>query len=89
MGCLALRLDGLSLSLKVGVLTRVEVEELRVCEESQVFLHVERLFNGCGIRRADGVEVAEVLRHVGTVSTAVIRHDSSRQEAQGEAFVTD
>lgn len=89
VGCLALSLDRLSLSLKVGVLARVEVEELGVCEESQILLHVERLFNGGGIGRADGVEVAEVLRHVGTVSAVVSRHGSSRQEAKGEVIVAD
>lgn len=73
MGSLAFRLGGLS--LEVCVLARVEVEELGVCEDVQVLLEIQAaLFQSIRLR-ADGVEVAKVLRHVGAVPTAVIRHD--------------
>lgn len=73
MGSFALRLGGLG--LEVGVLARVEVEELGVCEDGQVVLEVQvAVFHGIRLR-ADSVEVAKVLRHVGAVPTAVIRHD--------------
>jgi hypothetical protein len=66
--------------LEVEVLARVVVEELGVGEAAQVFAHAEGLIAG-GLLRVEAVEVAEVLRHIGTATaTAVCRHDVGRCE---------
>lgn len=82
---LAFRLGGLG--LEVCVLARVEVEELGVCEEGQVLLKVQAAVFHSIRPGADGVEVAKILRHVGAVPTAVIRHDDFSVKRRWTGFV--
>ena len=63
------------MGLEIGVLARVEIEELGIGEESKVVLHVESVLGGSsGVLRTNGVEITKVLRHVGAVSSVVCRH---------------
>lgn len=63
------------LGLEVGVLARVEIEKLRIGEESKVIFHVESVLGRArGVLGTDSVEVAKVLRHVGRVPPVVCRH---------------
>lgn len=74
------------MSLEVGVLARVEVEELGVGEESKVGINVEVLL--CVVLRANGVELAQVLGHVGSVTPVVGRHfcESGNSSPRGIRF---
>lgn len=67
------------MGLEIGVLTRVEVEELRVGEQGKIFLYAERIVgSGRRILGTDGVEIAEVLRHIGAGTAVVCRHCEGR-----------
>jgi hypothetical protein len=61
------------MGLVVGVLTSLKVEELGVGEQSKVLLHVEGLFVG-SLLAVDGIEVAEILRHIGAAAAVVVGH---------------
>ena len=67
-------LDGLS--LVVGVLTSLEVEELGVGEGCEILLHVVVLLGG--LLGVDGVEISEVLGHVGAAASVVVGHNDSK-----------
>jgi hypothetical protein len=69
--CLA-RLDGVS--LEVGILASVEVEELSVGKERQIILNAECVLAKVRVGARDGVELSQVLRHVGAAPRVEVGH---------------